>query len=1001
MADTVIDNPILNRPYDEPHRHFAFDADGITDQIVERRRPSSYFTPVPQSRKGGQQLELTEITADQIRRNDLVDRIRDHVAVWRGAGYPNVTPVSRALLEHWSDPDRENRVLFCQREAAETAIYLAEVAPRGGDVWIRNELTRANKQHNGGLNRVALKMATGSGKTVVMAMLIAWQTLNKVVAPNNKLFAKRFLVVTPGLTIRDRLRVLLPADPENYYRERDIVPAELAGGLGQAQIVITNYHAFQARELPAGKGVSRLTKQVLNPGGGPSPFTESTAQIVNRVLRDLGKGTSEIVVFNDEAHHCYQDAPDDQKLVGADRTEAKERNEAARVWFTGLHAIADGPGVKTVYDLSATPFFLRGSGYQEGTLFPWVTSDFSLIDAIESGIVKIPRMPVDDNQVSRKLAYLDLWSELQGELPRGGRRAQAGLDPAQMPDVLETALHALYDAYRRRFEAWESAGDGTPPVFIVVCSNTSVSKWVFDWIGGHERDEQVRAGKLPLFSNVDDDGRWHDRPRTILVDSAQLESGEAMSTEFRTAAAGEIAEFRADYARRYTGRSLDEITDSDLLREVMNTVGKAGKLGEPVRCVVSVSMLTEGWDANTVTHILGVRAFGTQLLCEQVVGRGLRRRSYAVDDDGYFTPEYADIIGVPFRFIPTVAQTKDVTVKPTRQVHAEPDRAACEITFPRLVGYRTELPESRLFADFDPDRRLVVSTADFPTETVVSGVIGDEETLTLDELRSTREQTVAFELTKLLVSDYLVVDGQRLPWLFPQVLRLVKRWLAEQVDYHDDTFPGLLRVAQVARRAAEQVMGAVTWIAGDRVGSVLPVLRSFDAVGSTASVDFSTTKQVHGTGPDRCHVNFVTLDGVGGNSWERAVAKTLDTVPGVAAYVKNDHLGFSVPYTHEGITRQYLPDFLVRLTPEPDGITRTLIVEVSGSQKSPGPTAAKADTARQSWVPAVNAHGGFGLWGYCELGTAEITQSKKVLTAAMDVLRDVDPPARRTTRGAA
>ncbi len=279
MADTVIDNPILNRPYDEPGRHFAFDDAGITDVIVERRRPSSYFTPVPQSRKGGQQLELTEITADQIRRNDLVDRIRDHVAVWRGAGYPNVTPVSRALLEYWSDPDRDNRVLFCQREAAETAIYLAEVAPRTGDVWIRNELSRANTQHNGGLNRVALKMATGSGKTVVMAMLIAWQTLNKVAAPNNKLFAKRFLVVTPGLTIRDRLRVLLPADPENYYRLRDLVPPELAGGLGVAQLVITNYHSFQARELPAGKGVSSLTKQVLNPTGGPSPFTESPAQV--------------------------------------------------------------------------------------------------------------------------------------------------------------------------------------------------------------------------------------------------------------------------------------------------------------------------------------------------------------------------------------------------------------------------------------------------------------------------------------------------------------------------------------------------------------------------------------------------------------------------------------------------------------------------------------------------------------------------------------------------
>lgn len=866
----------------------------------------------------------------------------------------------------------------------------------------RNDLAAVNAEHNDGLNRVALKMATGSGKTVVMAMLIAWQVLNKVATPLNKRYSKRFLVVTPGLTIRDRLRVLLPSDPDNYYRLRDLVPAELFGGLGQAQILITNYHTFLPRELPAGKGVSRLTKDVLNPGGGPSPFTETGNQVVTRVLRDLGGGTSELVVFNDEAHHCYRGRGEVEKLTGGDRTEARERNEEARVWFTGLQAITRAVGVKTVYDLSATPFFLHGSGYQEGTLFPWVVSDFSLIDAIESGIVKIPRMPVDDNQVSRTVAYRDLWAEVRDELPKGGRRGQGALDPAQLPDVLETALRALYGAYQRRFDTWaagEGAGD-TPPVFIVVCSNTSVSKWVFDWVGGYQRDDVAIPGELPLFSNIGDDGRWRHRPRTILVDSEQLESGDAMSAEFKNIAATEIEEFRADYASRFPGRSLDDVSDTDLLREVMNTVGKAGKLGEQVRCVVSVSMLTEGWDANTVTHVLGIRAFGTQLLCEQVVGRGLRRRSYAVDDDGYFTPEYADVIGVPFRFIPTVAQTKDVTIKPTRRVHAEAERASAEITFPRLTGYRMELPDDRLFAEFGDETRVVVSTADFPTETTVVGVIGDEETLDLGGLRAARKQTVAFELTKLLVSDYLAVAGQRRPWLFPQVLRLTRRWLAEQVDYHDDTFPGLLLVRQKARQACEAMMHAITWVDGARVGTVLPVLRSFDPVGSTGEVDFFSTKTVFGTSPDRCHVNFVTLDGPGGNSWERAVAKALDTLPGVGAYVKNDHLGFTVPYTHEGSTRQYVPDFLVRLDGADDGVTRTLIVEVSGSQKSPGPTAEKAATTRESWVPAVNAHGGFGLWGFCEIGTAEITRAHQVLAAATAALRAQDPPVRRSRRAA-
>jgi type III restriction enzyme len=492
LADLLIKDPILNRPYDEPTRHFEFDVDGITDQVAERRRPSSYFVPVPKSRKGGQQLELTELTADQIQLNQLVNRIRERVTMWRRSSFPNVTPTTRRLLEHWSDSERENRVLFCQREAAETAIYLSEVVPRTGEVWIRNDLATTNAEYNGGLNRVALKMATGSGKTVVMAMLISWHVLNKVATPQNKLYSKRFLVVTPGLTIRDRLRVLLPSDPDNYYRLRDLVPPELRGGLGQAQIVITNYHAFLPREVAAGRVVSRLTKDVLNPGGGPSPFTETEGQVVSRVLRDLGGGSQELVVFNDEAHHCYRGRTDVERLTGTDRTEAKERNEEARVWFTGLATIRRTVGIKTTYDLSATPFFLRGSGYQEGTLFPWVVSDFALIDAIESGIVKIPRLPVDDNQVSRTVAYLDLWSNVGKDLPKGGRRGQDSLDPTQMPKVLETALCALYDAYRRRFDAWQSSDDaltgGTPPVFIVVCSNTSVSKW-----GGIKRSWRQRV----------------------------------------------------------------------------------------------------------------------------------------------------------------------------------------------------------------------------------------------------------------------------------------------------------------------------------------------------------------------------------------------------------------------------------------------------------------------------------------------------------------------------
>ncbi len=1007
MADKVIDNPILNRPYDEPTRHFAFDDEGITDRIEEARRPSSYFVPVPRPRKGTRQLELAELTADQIRLNELVNRIREQVTRWRRAGYPRVTPTTRRLLEHWADPERENRVMFCQREAAETAIYLSEVASRDTDVWMRNALDEVNGEHNDGLPRVALKMATGSGKTVVMAMLIAWQVLNKVAAPRDRRFTKRFLVVTPGLTIRDRLRVLLPGDPENYYRLRDLVPAELHGGLGQAQLVITNYHTFLPREEGPTRGASATTKDVLTARvGGRGSLLETEAQVVRRVLRDLGGGTQEVMVLNDEAHHCYRGRSDgeDVTLTGEERKEAKQRDEEARVWFRGVSAVARQVGVKTVYDLSATPFFLAGSGYREGTLFPWVVSDFSLIDAIESGIVKVPRMPVDDDRVSTTVTYLDLWDQVRDELPTGTRKpAQLDAEPV-IPQALETALVSLYGAYRRRYEAWERSPDaergGTPPVFIVVCANTAVSKLVFDWIAGHAHPELADlavGGKLELFSNVDADGRWRHRPRTVLVDSRQLESGEGMSADFRKIAATEIEEFKADYARRFPGRSVDEVTDEDLLREVMNTVGKRGKLGEGVRCVVSVSMLTEGWDANTVTHILGVRAFGTQLLCEQVVGRGLRRRSYAVDEDGFFTAEYADVLGVPFRFIPTVAQTRDVAMKPTRAVHAEPDRAHAEITFPRLTGYRIELPDERLFADFRPDTVLALSTTDFPTRTELIGVVGEAETLTLDELRAARDQQVAYELAKVIVARHLTADGQPRPWLFPQVVRLVREWMAECVDYHDDAFPGLLLVAQQAHLAAEKIMHAITWQDGDRVGRIVPVFRQFEPVGSTADIDFVTVKDVMATSPQRCHVNFVTLDGADGNTWERAVATALDSaLPGVAAYVKNDHLGFGIPYVHQGISRLYVPDFLVRLADPGDGVVRTLTVEVSGGRKSPGPTAEKAATARESWVPAVNSHGGYGLWGYCEIGrVTEITKAKQVLTEAMDALAAQQPTSRR------
>lgn len=664
MPPVVIENPILNSPFDEPERHFRFSDEGITDEVVEGRRESGYFLPIASPRKKSGQMKFdTEWTQDRFLSSPRINRIRERVKQWRQGGHVGVTRTTARLLEYWGDPSRERRLFFCQREALETAIYITEVAPSYNDAWIENFLREENAGFNGGLPRLAMKMATGSGKTVVMAMLIAWQALNKLEDKHDRRFSDAFLIVAPGITIRDRLRVLLPQDPDNYYRERDLVPPDLVQRLGQARIVITNYHSFLLRERG---DAAKLTKAILTKGA-PSPFTETPEQMVRRVCRELG-GKKQIIVLNDEAHHCYRGKPREgrEALAGDDRAEAKKREEEARVWMSGLEAVHAKLGLRAVYDLSATPFFLSGSGYDEGTLFPWVVSDFSLIDAIESGIVKVPRVPVDSNAMTGAMpTYRDLWLRIREDLPRKGRRGDARTGAPTLPAELEGAIQSLYGHYRQQFEAWQAdasrkAAGSTPPVFVVVCNNTSVSKLVFDYIAGWSKTlpdgtEVVVPGALQLFSNVENE-RWTSRPNTILVDSEQLESGEGMSDEFKRMAAIEIEEFKADYRQRFPGRDADDLTDEDLLREVMNTVGKAGKLGERVRCVVSVSMLTEGWDANTVTHILGVRAFGTQLLCEQVVGRGLRRMSYAVNDAGRFEPEYAEVYGVPFSFIPVGAR---------------------------------------------------------------------------------------------------------------------------------------------------------------------------------------------------------------------------------------------------------------------------------------------------------------------------------------------------------
>ncbi len=911
-----------------------------------------------------------------------------------------VTPYTRKLLAHWAatPPARDDPVLFCQREAAETAIFLSEVAGRHGTADYRRRLEPANAMHNGGLPRVALKMATGSGKTVVMAMLIAWQTINKVMTPRDTRFAKRFLVVTPGITIRDRLGVLHPERDDSYYRERDLVPPDLADALLQAHVEIVNYHAFLPRDAKEIQGVAANTRKLLRAGRphDADAFRETPDMVATRVLSAFGSGAGEIVVFNDEAHHCYQDKLLEHPDEDADRGD-EERNREARVWFRGLLDLRRAGKVKAVYDLSATPYYLKGSGYNEGFIFPWVVSDFSLMDAIESGIVKVPRIPVDDDAAGKELVYLQLWDNISPPLPKRRLGKDAALGPLGwvMPETLQGALLSLYRSYEQnhaRYEQTLAAQGEPPPVLIVVCPNTVVSKLMFDWIAGREvtmPDGEVRLapGNLPLLSNVAD-GAWTTRQCTILVDSAQLETGEPLGADFRRDAAREIEAFKQVYRLR-TGADADKLTDADLLREAMNTIGKKGKLGEHIRCVVSVAMLTEGWDANTVTHILGVRPFRSQLLCEQVVGRGLRRRNYAVNPaTGHFEPEYAEVYGVPFAFIPSDrTPPPPKAVRPAVEVRALPERTDLAIEFPKLDGYRMELPDEPLRADFTDESMLHLDHATVALWVQNRGVVGAAAEVDLTDIRQGRPQRIAYAIAKTLVQReefFAAYDGAERPWLFPQLVAICRRWLDDCVTTDPEVTKGHLLLTQAGARAAEKVFGSIVHHPDSRSPVLLPILRRSDPTGSTAGVRFTTRKILLDPPPDKSHLNHVALDGKRGNSWEEALAEMLEKDDRVKSYVKNERLGFAIPYLYEGRSHEYVPDFLVRLVATPDGVQRTLIVEVSGGRKSPGPTAAKAETARNQWCAAVNNWGECGRWGYIEVHQPKADQAK--LDAAIDNL---------------
>ena len=990
MPNPFFDHPILNSPYEYPIKYWELDGSGQpTQRIIVNRRPAEFITPIPKPRKQkGKEAEQQQLIFDeglglstkeqQYDPTSIINRLRQEVSKWRSIPNPaqwQVTPETARLLQHWRSHKFSGiRPFFCQVEAAETAIWLSEVAPQAGKIGksFIEHLVNANHDANPEIFRLALKLATGAGKTTVMAMLIAWQTINSVRRPQSQKFTRGFLIVAPGITIKDRLRVLQPNDPDSYYASRELVPSDMLDDIQRAKILITNYHAFKLREkIELSKGGRLLLQGKL---GDPLNTLETEGQMIQRVMPDL-MGLKNIIVINDEAHHCYREKPEaeeiEKELKGDEKKESEKNREAARLWISGLEAVNRNIGIIRVIDLSATPFFLSGSGYQEGTLFSWTMSDFSLMDAIECGIVKLPRVPVADNIPGSEMPmFRDLWQHIRTKMPKKGRGKSDALDPLSLPPQLQTALEALYGHYDKTFDLWDKAGVKVPPCFIVVCNNTATSKLVYDYISGFNRQNNdgstsFENGRLALFRNFDEHGNPYARPNTLLIDSEQLESGDALDDNFRTMASDEIDRFRREIIER-TGdvRQAENLTDQDLLREVMNTVGRYGRLGGSIRCVVSVSMLTEGWDANTVTHVLGVRAFGTQLLCEQVIGRALRRQSYDLNEEGLFNTEYADVLGIPFDFTAKPVIAPPQPPRETIQVKAvRPERDDLEIRFPRVVGYSIELPEERLTAEFNEDSVMEL-TPELIGATITnnSGIIGENVDLSLVHTADVRPSQVLYELVSHLVLTKWRDPGEEPKlYLFGQLKRIAKQWLDNCLVCKGGTYPAQLKYKMIADMACERITAGITRaFVGKQPKKVL--LDPYNPIGSTSHVNFNTSKTERWeTDSRKCHVNWVILD----SGWEAELCRVVESHPKVKAYVKNHNLGFEVPYRYGSESRKYIPDFIVLID---DGKGEEdllhLIVEIKGYRQEDAKE--KKATVEIYWVPGVNNSGQYGRWAFAE-----------------------------------
>jgi type III restriction enzyme len=919
----VIDSPVVNSPFEEPSRHWVYEEGQPV--LKEGRRPAGVYL---KARTRGPQLSLLE---EEFVPLGAVNRIRERVRGWREKGYPGVTPITRQLLQHWRDPERERRLFFCQIEAAETLIWLVEAPPA--------ETQGIDIPKDNGLRRYACKMATGSGKTVVMAMVIAWQVLNKLDNPRDSRFSDAVLVVCPNLTIKERLQVLLPQHPKNLYEAFDLVPRGFMARLSQGRYQVTNWHLFQPRD-------DSRTRGVVQRG------MEGDAAFCRRVLKELGNKQN-ILVINDEAHHAYRPAP---PAAGGCGPTAEE--EEATVWVGGLDRIQRERGINFCADFSATPFYIRGTGYDEGEPFPWIVSDFGLADAIECGIVKVPRVPVDDDTGALIPKYFRLWEHINRALPPGERQtARRRAKPESVLREAQGALATLSSEWKRTFEEFQQSRAPVPPVLIVVCDNTDLAKLVHEHIAEGEVGSELANDTAEV---------------TVRIDTRLLEEAEA-------AVEGETKEAAAER-----------------LRKKVATVGKTEWEGEgdppgkDVRCVVSVSMLNEGWDAPNVTQILGLRAFTSQLLCEQVVGRGLRRMSYDLNPEtGLLEPEYVDVYGVPFEVIPVKKKptAKAEVQKASILVKALPERAHLEITFPRVEGYVFDVRQ-RIRLNLEGVPFLEVGPGQEPTEVTVKPAAGyrvgrpDRLGPGMEEVQDRnpfyaekRLQSTVYELAAELTGR---LCQKRPEWrarhvLFPQVLRCVWEYIEERVVFKEDVPREEVALLKYRQRIIERLSEAIEPDTEAGEPPILPVLERFRPTGSTKDVLFRTSRPCVGT--TKSHVSHVVLDAA---KWEHSVAYRLEQMEEVVAYVKNDGLGFTIPYQWQGQRHEYRPDYLVRLRcPGCPGDELKVVLEVKGHETEQD---RQKYAAAERWVKAVNHKGDLGRWAFlvCRDPTALAEQLRRL-----------------------